>query len=135
LTHWRKSLAKRKAEGGALVDIAESLGTFLGHAEAKWRSWHGEREAMVKAVTEVRDRATALLREMSETGVPRAARAAGRAVKAAEETVASARKVGRRAFSAAQKAEASERMRAYWAKKKRAAKKATKGPGSVVGNG
>jgi hypothetical protein len=126
-------LAKRKSDGGALGDIAESLGTFLGHAEAKWRSWHGEREAMVKAVTEVRDRATALLHEMGETGVPRAARAAGRAVKAAEETVTAARKVGRRAFTAAQKAEASERMRKFWAKRKRAAKKAARG--GDVGNG
>ena len=129
-------MARKKADGGKLGDIAGSLGTFLGHAEARWRSWQGERQAMVKAVTDVRDRATALLREMGETGVPKAARAAGRAVKAAQSTVATAKKVGRRAFTAAQKAEASERMKAYWAKRKRAAKKAVKKGGAVgVGNG
>jgi hypothetical protein len=125
-------LARNKSDGGKLGDIAESLGTFLGHAEAKWRSWQGERQAMVKAVADVRDRATALLHEMGETGVPRAARAAGKAVKAGKEAAAAARKVGRRAFTAAQKAEASERMRKYWAKRKRAAKKAR---GSDVGDG
>jgi hypothetical protein len=119
-------MARTKADGGKLGDIAESLGTFLGHAEAKWRSWHGEREAMIKAVSDVRDRAAALLHEMGETGVPMAARAAGKAARAAQSTAATARKVGRRAFTAAQKAEASARMKAYWAKRKRAGKKGRK---------
>ncbi len=105
---------KTKADGGALGDIAESLGTFLGHAEAKWRSWHGEREAMVKAVTAVRDRATALLHEMGESGVPKAAKAARAVASAAGGAVKAAKKIGRRSFTPAQRAEAAARMKKSW---------------------
>jgi hypothetical protein len=50
--------------GGTLGDIAESLGTLLGNAEKQWRAWQGPRDAVLKAVTDVRDRASALLAEM-----------------------------------------------------------------------
>jgi hypothetical protein len=55
--------------GGALGEIAESLGTLLGNAEKQWKAWQGPRDAIVTAVTDVRDRAAALLAEM---GVPEA---------------------------------------------------------------
>ena len=59
----------KKAQGspdksGTLGDIAESLGTLLGNAEKQWRAWQGPRDAVLKAVTDVRDRASALLAEM-----------------------------------------------------------------------
>ena len=59
----------KKAQGspdksGTLGDIAENLGTLLGTAEKQWKAWQGPREAVLKAVTDVRDRASALLAEM-----------------------------------------------------------------------
>jgi hypothetical protein len=53
-------------QGGddTLGSIAENLGSLLGNAEKQWRAWQGPRDAVVKAVTDVRDRAVALLSEM-----------------------------------------------------------------------
>ena len=52
--------------GGALGDFAEQVGTLLGQAEARWRTWQGSdtRDAIVETVTSVRDRASALLKDM-----------------------------------------------------------------------
>ena len=47
-----------------IMNIAEGLGTFLGQAEAQWNAWRGEREQVVKSLTEIRDRATKLLAEV-----------------------------------------------------------------------
>jgi hypothetical protein len=47
-----------------IVNIAEGLGTFLGEAEAQWNAWRGERERIVKSLTEIRDRATRLLSDV-----------------------------------------------------------------------
>jgi hypothetical protein len=62
------SVAKKKAQaqtgGDTLGDIAAGLGSLLGNAEKQWRAWQGPREAVVKAVSDVRDRAAALLSEM-----------------------------------------------------------------------
>ena len=61
-------MAKKKAQaqtgGDPLGDIAAGLGSLLGNAEKQWRAWQGPREAVVKAVSDVRDRAAALLSEM-----------------------------------------------------------------------
>ena len=46
------------------MGIAEGLGSLLGNAEKQWRAWQGPRDAVVQAVTDVRDRAVALLSEM-----------------------------------------------------------------------
>jgi hypothetical protein len=64
----------KKAQDSTLGDIAEGLGTMLGKAERQWKAWQGPRDNMIKAVTEVRDRAIALLSEMGATA--NAARAA-----------------------------------------------------------
>jgi hypothetical protein len=52
-----------------LGSIAEGLGTLLGNAEKQWRAWQGPRDAAIKAVTDVRDRAVALLSEMDVAGL------------------------------------------------------------------
>ena len=58
-------MAKKAQTGGdTLGDIAASLGSLLGNAEKQWRAWQGPRDAVVQAVTDVRDRAAALLSEM-----------------------------------------------------------------------
>ena len=56
--------AKAQAGGDPLGDIAAGLGSLLGNAEKQWRAWQGPRDAVVKAVSDVRDRAAALLSEM-----------------------------------------------------------------------
>jgi hypothetical protein len=64
-------VAKRKnATTGrdTLGDIAEDLGSLLGSAQKQWRALQGPRDAVVKAITDVRDRAAALLSEMSAAG-------------------------------------------------------------------
>jgi hypothetical protein len=61
-------VAKKKAQaqtgGDTLGDIAAGLGSLLGNAEKQWRAWQGPRDSVVKAVSDVRDRAAALLAEM-----------------------------------------------------------------------
>jgi hypothetical protein len=59
-----KKAAGPSDKGGTLGEIAENLGTLLGNAEKQWRAWQGPRDAVLKAVTDVRDRASALLAEM-----------------------------------------------------------------------
>ena len=64
----RKQTRRSKdVRGGALGDFAEQVGTLLGQAEARWRTWQGAetREAIVGTVKDVRDRASALLKDMS----------------------------------------------------------------------
>ena len=60
----KKKKASKQDGGNTLGGIAESLGSLLGNAEKQWRAWEGPRNAVVKAVTDVRDRAAALLSEM-----------------------------------------------------------------------
>lgn len=55
---------KAKTDSGTLGDIAESLRSLLDNAEKQWRAWQGPRDAVVKAVTDVRDRAATLLSEI-----------------------------------------------------------------------
>ena len=59
-----KKQAPTPSNEDTLGSIAESLGTMLGNAEKQWRAWQGPRDAVVQAVTDVRDRAVALLSEM-----------------------------------------------------------------------
>ena len=47
--------------GGALGDVAEEVGRFLGEAEKRLKTWNGPRDALVKTLVEVRDRASAML--------------------------------------------------------------------------
>lgn len=87
----RKQTRRGKdVRGGALGDFAEQVGTLLGQAEARWRTWQGAetREAIVDTVKDVRDRASALLKDM---GVPFGTTPARRPRKAAK-TVRSASK-------------------------------------------
>ena len=67
----KKKASKRQDGGDTLGGIAESLGTLLGNAERQWRAWEGPRTAVVKAVTDVRDRAAALLSEIRRVLVTR----------------------------------------------------------------
>jgi hypothetical protein len=70
-----KKTTQAQTGGDTLGDIAANLGTLLGNAEKQWRAWQGPRDAVVQAVTDVRDRAVALLSEMD---VARVASKAGK---------------------------------------------------------
>jgi hypothetical protein len=61
ITRTSESAAERQ-----IMNIAEGLGTFLGQVEAQWNAWRGEREQVVKSLTEIRDRATKLLAEVGD---------------------------------------------------------------------
>lgn len=57
--------------GGALGDVAEEVGRYLGEAEKRLRTWNGPRDALVKTLVEVRDRASAMLVQLGvEEGAP-----------------------------------------------------------------
>ena len=80
----KKTRRSKDVRGGALGDFAEQVGTLLGQAEARWRSWQGPetREAIVETVKDVRDRASALLKDMG-VALPLGATAAAAAKGAA----------------------------------------------------
>jgi hypothetical protein len=46
---------------GNIVDVAETLGTILGTAEAQLTSWMGQRDKVVKDLLAIREKATSLL--------------------------------------------------------------------------
>ena len=68
--------------GGALGDVAEEVGRFLGEAEKRLKAWNGPRDALVKTLVEVRDRASAMLVQLgAEEGAPASKAAAASASK------------------------------------------------------
>jgi hypothetical protein len=104
-----KKRQQQDDRGGALGEVAESLGTLLGNAEKQWKAWQGPRDAIVTAVTDVRDRAAALLAEM---GVPEAvarardAKDAATGKKAGKKKDKDGKKAGRKAKKAEKAAQA-----------------------------
>ena len=123
--------AEHKIEG-----FAEDLGKMLGHARTKAEGWMGQRQAIVKSLTELRDEASKLLSQLGHD----AAVAGRRGRKAVETAVAGIRrKPGRpkgsknaiiivggkkkRTMSAKARKAISMAQKARWAKQKAAAKK------------
>jgi hypothetical protein len=47
-----------------LEEFAEDLGRMLGHARTKAEGWMGQRQAIVKSLTELRDEASKLLSQL-----------------------------------------------------------------------
>jgi hypothetical protein len=62
--------------GGALGDVAEEVGRYLGEAEKRLRTWNGPRDALVKTLVEVRDRASAMLVQLGVEEGAQASKAA-----------------------------------------------------------
>ncbi len=133
---------RRKRRTGAEVaigDFAQEMGRILGTAENKARSWLDQRKSIATQLTQVRDKADSLLRELSGGAASLASAATGkrRGRPPGSGKKKTAKKRGR-TFTAAQRKEQAERMRAYWANKKKTGKKsrkkAAKG-GGEVGNG
>lgn len=114
----------------SVESFAEDLGKMLGHARSKAEGWLGQRQSIVKSLTQLRDEATKLLSELGhrvqEVPFPRGRR--GRPVGG---TNAAGRESGRpagtvkkkRTMSAKARAAISAAQKARWAKQKAAAKK------------
>ena len=112
---------ERSAEATAL-EFAEDLGRLLGTAERKANDWLQQRSEVTKQLTVLRDRATALLQRLGSEApfaAGRRGRTSGRPPKAAGAAGAGgARK--RKGMSAAARKAVSERMRRYWAQRRKA---------------
>jgi hypothetical protein len=120
--------AQGQTGGDTLGDIAASLGSLLGNAEKQWRAWQGPRDAVVQAVTEVRDRAVALLSEMDVAGLGAKKGKKDKKGKKADK----ADKAARKAEKAGKKAEKADRKAGKAGKKK--GKKAGRTPSGMTGN-
>src|SRR6478672_12134699 len=71
-------MARTASSSGKLEEFAEDLGRILGTARAKADSWLGQRQAIVKQLTQLRDEASSLLNQLGHQAV--AARQRGRRV-------------------------------------------------------
>ena len=108
-----------------LEEFAEDLGRMLGRARSKAEGWLGQRQAIVKQLTQLRDEATNLLNQLGH----QAAAAGRRGRRAASIVVAGLQKRGpgrpkgpgkkkRRTMSAEARAAISAAQKARWAKQK-----------------
>ena len=130
-----KSVESGGSVEGAIGGFAEDLGRILGQARNKADSWLGQRQAIVKQLTQLRDEASSLLNQLGE----QAAAAGQRGRRVADSFVAGYRKRGprrpkgsknkrgiiivgskrkRRKMSAAARAKISAAQKARWAKQK-----------------
>ena len=97
-----------------LDDFAEELGKLLGSAEAKAKSWLGQRQQISKSLEGIRDSATALLAQLSGQTQPRASRSRGRVLSRTQRGGPGRPK--RRKISAEGRARIAAAQRARWAK-------------------
>jgi hypothetical protein len=109
---------------GAIGGFAEDLGRLLGQARNKADSWLGQRQAIVKQLTQLRDEASSLLNQLGH----QAAAAGRRGRRVADSFVAGYQKRGpgrpkgsgkkKGTMSAAARAAISRAQKARWAKQK-----------------
>src|SRR5262245_62988781 len=125
---------------GAIGGFAEDLGRILGQARSKADRWLGQRQAIVKQLTQLRDEASSLLNQLGH----QAAAAGQRGRRVSDSFVAGYQKRGpgrpkgsknkkgiiivsgkrrRRKMSAAARAKISAAQKARWAKQKAGEKK------------
>lgn len=137
----------RSVEDAAL-DFAEDLGRFLGTTQKKAEEWLGQRRNIVDRLTQIRDAANGYLQQLSGEDAAATKRKPGRpsgsmtrargidfggaATRSRPEPLAASeggavgdgQKRKRRGMSAAQRKAVGERMKKYWAdRKKQAGKK------------
>src|SRR2546423_1993401 len=111
---------------GAIGGFAEDLGRLLGQARNKAEGWLGQRQAIVKQLTGLRDEATHLLRQLGHEAVAagrRGRRAVNTAVtgmqKRGSEQVKGLRRK-RRKMSAEARAKISAAQKKRWARQRAA---------------
>src|SRR4051812_4689733 len=110
--------------GHKIEDFAEDLGRLLGTAQAKAEGWLGQRQQIANTLVGIRDTATKLLADLghqAEAVVKRRGRPA-RSNTSTDLAPAPPSKQKRRKMSAAARKAVSERMKKYWAGRRKAAK-------------
>ena len=123
----QRSTPQRDAASKTMVDFAEDLGRLLGTAQAKASNWLNQRKNVIDELTQLRDTANQLLRDLtgesrasSGGGAKRGRRAAAHGGAVPQASTAGARSRGRRKMSAAARKAVSRRMRKYWAERRKA---------------
>ena len=119
------SVNGRSLEDAAL-GFAEDLGQLLGTAEKKANDWLQQRSDVTKQLTELRDKATQLLERLggeATAGIKRSRKAGtgrgpGRPPGSTNQAATGGRK--RSQMSAAARKAVGERMRKYWAARRKA---------------
>jgi hypothetical protein len=120
-----------------VVNFAEDLGRILGTAQRKAEDWLGQRQAIADQLTQIRDAAGKYLHQLTggtdsagvrrRPGRPRMNIAGGGVPApfggATPETAGGGRKRTRRGMSAAQRKAVGERMKKYWAARRKAESK------------
>jgi hypothetical protein len=117
-----------KSAGARIEGFAEDLGKVLGTARAKAEGWMGQRQQIVKSLTELRDTASKLLADLgheAERVVSRGRRAGRRFTEAARRGPGRPAGSGRkkRTMSAKARKAISDAQKKRWAAQKAAAKK------------
>jgi hypothetical protein len=113
-----------------IVDFAEDLGRILGTAQKKASDWMGQRQTVVKQLEGIRTTADQLLQQLGNlsSAVVRRDRKPGRLAQVAADSTqpsrrgrppGSGRKTKRRAMTAAQRKAVGDRMRKYWAARRK----------------
>jgi hypothetical protein len=117
-------LAKKNAED-IVVGFAEDLGRLLGTTERKAAEWLGQREKIAEQLTNIRDTASKYLQQL--TAATSATRLQGRArTSQSAAATPTGRKRKRRSMTAAQRKAVGERMKKYWAARRKAESKLAK---------
>jgi hypothetical protein len=112
-----------------IEEFAEDLGRLLGTARAKADRWLGQRQAIVKQLTGLRDEATTLLNQLGHEAAAsgRRGRRAASALVAGIQKRSPGRPKGsgkkKRTMSAKARKAISEAQKARWAKQKASEKK------------
>jgi hypothetical protein len=119
-------MARKASPAGKLEGFAEDLGRILGTARSKADSWLGQRQAIVKQLTQLRDEASNLLSQLGHGAerVIRRGRPAGSgsvAKRGPGRPKGSVKVRARRTMSAAARAKISAAQKLRWAKQKAAA--------------
>src|SRR5882724_2177941 len=118
-----------KSAEARIEGFGEDLGKMLGTARAKAENWMGQRQTIVKSLTELRDTATKLLSDlghqaerMARRGRPAGTRNAAPVKRGPGRPAGSGRKK-RRKMSAAARKKISDAQKKRWAAQKAAAAK------------
>jgi hypothetical protein len=108
-------------------DFAEDLGRLLGTARAKADNWLGQRQAVAKQLTAIRDTASSLLNQLGDLAARRRKkRGPGRPRKAMGPRATASGAYPRRTLSAKAREAISRAQKKRWAKVKRGRNKPAK---------
>jgi hypothetical protein len=114
------------------LEFAEDLGRLFGTVQRKANDWLNQRQEVVKTLTRLRDSANQLLGQLGDQAGTQRRRGRGRAtaadatnmqarqtVAASDTSIGTAGRRKRKGMTAAQRKAVGERMRKYWAQRRR----------------